>query len=432
MIVALLVLSFLLYWALFRKEKSFLVKPTLPSLVFYREYILLTMLPYVYYLNDNRWVKHYIFQNLDSNIYFYYASLFAFLFIVLFMLTYKLFQPSLESTFKRIRVQISFVKLKFFLNFLVLISFFYLMVVTFKYEAAYIGLYKFNTTELIDHRAYLSQGGGWLTLNKIAIKSWIPSINYLLFYLLFSKKVHFNQLDKFILFLSFFSGITASLWFFEKSVITFYFFGILGVYIYSGNILKKKVAIQMFIFSILLLGSMYILTYQSKIANFQYLYDIIIHRVASQSSGSVMAIHYFMSHDYLYLSGISNLLASINGSEFQSVYALIIDHYVPADKENSGAMSSFVTGDAFGLFGFIGVLISGIIVGIYYAFFEATKASDFFSVIFVGIYGIYFSHFIVASSFYSFLWPVGILFDIFPFIFIALFSIRQTGASQSR
>ena len=133
-----------------------------------------------------------------------------------------------------------------------------------------------------------------------------------------------------------------------------------------------------------------------------------------------MAVHYFDSHDFLYLSGISNSLAALVGENFQSPYSLLIDFYVPEYAETSGALSSFAVGEAYALFGLIGVFLSGIIVGLYYSFFEATKHSNFLSVIFVGVYGLFFSHFYVASSFYGFLWPVGLAYQTIPFFIIAI------------
>ena len=426
MIISLIIFSFSIYWILFRKERSILVQPTLQKLVFFREYLFLTMVPYIYYLYDDRWKSHYIFKQLNSDIYFYYAALFAFTFIVFFLLTYKFLEPALESNFKRIKLNISFVKLRFYLNAFVLIFFVYLLVVTFKYEAGFIGLFKFGVFELEAKRAFLSQGGGFLTLNKIILKSWVPILSYLYLYLFFAKKIYFRRIDKFFLYLSVFMGVAASLWFFEKSVIVFYLFGIAGIYVFSGNLLKKKYTLMFPFVFIFLAAGMYLITYQDKIVDNQYLIDILLHRTFSQSTGSVMAVDYFMQHDYFYFSGVSNLLASINGDAFQSPYGAIIDFYVPESIETSGAMSSFVVGEAFGLFGLIGVLISGVIVGIYYSFFEATKVSNFLSIIFVGLYGLYFSHFYVSSSFYSFVWPVGIVYSIFPFVLLALFSIKKT------
>jgi len=426
MIVSLIIVSFVIYGFLFGRKRSVIVQPTLQKLVFYREYLFLTMIPYVYFLYDDRWHNHYIFSQLSSAIYFYYAALFSFTFIVLFLLTYRFLEPAMESSFSRVKINISYVKLRSYLNALIFIGFVYLVVVTFIYEASFVGVFKFDTLELELKRALLSLGSGFLVFNKLIIKSWIPILSYLYLYLFFKKKIFFRRIDKFYLCLSIFMGVVASLWFFEKAVIVFYLFGIVGIYVFSGNLLKIKYVLILPFVGILLVAGMYLLTYQDKIENTQYLIDILIHRTTSQSTGSVMAIDYFMRHDFFYFSGVSNLLASLNNDVFRSPYGAIIDYYVPESAATSGAMSSFVTGEAFGLFGPIGVLISGVIVGIYYSFFEATKASDFLSIIFVGLYGIYFSHFYVASSFYSFVWPVGILYSILPFFLLALLSTKKS------
>lgn len=422
MIYLLIFISIFFYWVLFRNTQSILVKPTLQKLVFFREYLFLTMIPYLYYIYDDRYQSHYIYSQLDSDIYFKYAAIFAFIFIVFFLLTYKFLEPALSKSISKFNVPLNFSRLKKSLRFLTVFFVLYLVVVTIKNDAGLIGLMKFNLLELESKRAFLTQGSGFLTLNKIILKSWVPILSYLYLYLYWANKFRFNRVDKVFLSLSIISGVMASIWFFEKSVIVFYLFGVAGIYVYSGRLLSKKLTLLFPFAVIFLVALMYTSIYQEKIVDNQYLVDILLHRTFSQSTGSVMAIHYFSNHDYFYFSGVSNLLASISGDTFQSPYGAIIDFYVPETAEYSGAMSSFVVGEAFGLFGLFGVLLSGVIVGIYYSFLEATKHSNFLAVIFVGLYGLFFSHFYVASSFYSFLWPIGFAYSIAPFILLAIFS----------
>lgn len=424
MIFSLIAASFLLYWVLYRNTDSVFIRPTLQKLVFFREYLFLTMMPYLYYLSDNRYQKHYIFGVLDSSEYFYTAAIFAFIFIVFFLLTYYIFEPVFRASLRSINPQVSYGKLLFYLKSITLIMTVYFAAVSFKYNAGVFGLFKFSTIELEIMRAYLGGSGGFLLFNKIVIKSWIPMLSYVYFYLFFSKVVRFRIGDKFVLAVSALLGLLASVWFFEKSVVVFYLFGIVGVYVFSGGSLSKKFTVFMPLVFISFVGFMYIIIYQDKIVDSQYLLDILLHRAMSQSTGSVMAVHYFADHDFLYFSGISNFLASLSGDTFQSPYGVIIDYYVPASADTSGAMSSFVTGEAYGLFGFFGVLISGVIIGLYYSFFEAVKVSSFLSIVFIGIYGLYFSHFYISSSFYSFLWPVGLVYQIVPFLLIAILVTR--------
>lgn len=423
-IIVLIIISYVYYFALFFKNKSILVQPTLHKVVFYREYLLLTMIPYLYYLKDGKWRSHYIFTKLDSDIYFYYASIYAFTFILIFLTTIKILKPSLETTFRKIKINISLYRCRLLINTTVVLFFIYLIIVTIYFEASFIGLLKFSIVEFETKRALFTQGGGFFTFNKIIIKSWIPMLSYLYIYMYFSFKFSFNKIDRLFLIISFFMGITSSLWFFEKSVIVFYFIGIVGVYVYSGGLLNRKYSLLFPVILVGLVSLMYIIIYQDNIVDVKYLSDILLHRTFTQSTGSVMAIKYFSENEFFYLSGISNSLASLTGDEFRTPYSALIDYYVPETSKTSGALSSFVTGEAYGLFGIIGVILSGVIVGIYYSFFEATKASNFLSIVFVGLYGLYFSHFYVASSFYSFLWPIGMIYNIFPFLTIALLSYK--------
>ena len=434
MIVSFVLVSIVVYWLLFRNTESVLIRPTLQKLVFWREYLLLTMLPYLYYLYGDKYQAHYVFRNLDSNKYFFIAAFSAFVFILFFLLTYKIMEPAFRGSLKTINWKINYANLFFLLKLLSLFCAIYLLIVTIVYQAGIVGLLKYSQSELTVLRATLGQGGGFLSFNKIVIKSWIPMISYLYLYLYFSKKTLFRASDRFFMKVSVLLGIGASIWYFEKSVIFFYLFGIVGVYVFAGGRLKKIFTLLLPLVAIGLVSLMYILTYQEKILDFKWLVDILIHRITSQSTGSVMAFHYFETHDYLYLSGISNILASVSGSTFQSPYAVIIDFYVPESVETSGAMSSFVTGEAYGLFGVLGVLLSGVIVGIYYAFFEAMKVSRVLSITLVGIYGLYFSHFHIASSFYGFLWPVGLVYQALPFFVLVFFStmFRSDVSSKNR
>lgn len=249
-------------------------------------------------------------------------------------------------------------------------------------------------------------------------------LSYLFFYLYVNKGYLFTRANKVMMFLSIITGVFASVFFLEKAVLFFYLFGFLGVYVYAGGRLKKHYLSITFLLALVAIGIMYKLTYGDRIIDFSYLKDIIIHRTATQSVGSVMAFDYFSIHEFKGMSGVSNSWANIANKTFSSPYSDIIKYYVPETADTSGAMSSFVTGEAYGLFGLMGVLISGFVVAFYFAFFEASKRSSVLSILFVGVYGIYFSHPIVASSFYSFVWPVGLLYSIIPFIFLLTFCIR--------
>lgn len=425
MIFIFILMSMVVYFVLFINNKSFLIQPKLNQMVLYRDYLLFTMFPYAYYFYNDRYKEHYILKKIDSPQFIVEATYSAFIFIIFFMFTYRFFEPLFRGSLRKIKkVAISDRKILFFLkSFVILLSIFFLFV-SVKYNAGILGIISMSLTELNEQRAFLSQGSGLLILNKIVIKSWIPMLSYVYSYLWFTSKSSFRFSDRVGLIGSIILGLLASVYFFEKSSIFFYSLGIVGVYVYSGGFLKRKFTLFIPVFAVFLVSIMYILIYQDRIVNNKYLIDIVIHRITSQSVGSVMAFHYFKFHDYFYLSGISNFLASLQNEGFQSVYSAIIDYYIPETAEISGAMSSFATGDAYGLFGYLGVLMSGFIVGVYYSFFEAMKVSRFMSISFIGIYGLFFGYAYVATSFYSLLWPVGIVYSSAPFVLIALLSMN--------
>ncbi|QLJ07986.1 O-antigen polymerase [Pseudoalteromonas sp. JSTW] len=416
-----IVISFLVCKIIFYKSESFFVKPDIFRLTFYRDFLLLTMIPYLYYIYDGRYKDHYILGQLNNDSYFNIAALFAFVFIVIFLLTCKLLTPLFSVGVSKFNYKINYGRAFFTLNSLILISSLYFIFVSIRFDGGLIGLLKFSTSKLEVLRSNYTHGGGFFTFNKLVLKSWIPMLSYLSFYLYINRRAEYKSIDVVFHWVSLVLGVLCSIWFFEKSVLFFYFFGLIGIYIFSGGKLTKKITLFTPVLAFFLVSIMYILVNQDKIVNNQYLFDIILHRTSTQATGSVMAVHYFETHEFLYLSGISNSLAALVGETFQSPYARLIDYYVPEYAETSGALSSFAVGEAYGLFGIYGVIISGFVVGIYYSFFESIRESDFFSVTFIGVYGLFYSHFYVASSFYSFLWPVGLVYQVFPFFLIGLF-----------
>lgn len=420
MLIILISLSLLAYWLLNRGTPSIFKRPNLQKLVFFRDYLFLTMIPYVYQLSNNRYKHHYIFGQLDTPTYFDVAGIFAFIFILMFMLTYRIFQPALTVSLRVVNIPLNYRRLLLYLKAITLLAFLCFIFVSIKYDGGVVGLLKYSQIDLIVMRSNLSYGTGFLLFNKLAVKSWIPMIAYLMLYLHFSMVVQFKLSDKLCLIGVVLLGLFSSLWLFEKSAVVFYIIGIAGIYVFSGRPLRYSTSVLLPVVSVILVGLMYLIIYKDRIQDFSYLFDILVHRMTSQAAGSVMAIHYYDTHDFFYLSGISNTLASVSGNIFQTPYAAMVDFYVPAAIDTSGAMSSFAVGEAYGLFGPIGVLLSGFIVGAYYSFFEAIRSSRFLSVVFVGVYGLFFSHFYAASSFHGFLWPVGLGLQVVPFFFLSL------------
>lgn len=406
-------------------SESVLVNPTIEKMSFYRDYLFLTILPYIYYVNDNKYQDHYILNHLDSNAYFVYAGINASVFMMLFLLVYRVISPPMARSFSKMTGTFSIYTYTYLLMTLLPIFVAYFIYISIQYKAGVWGLINGNMAEINEGRHILSRGTGILALNKIFVQSWIPILAYTLFYINLKYKI-----SRLMVLFSFVLGCLASVYFFEKSTLFFFLLGYVAVYLYAGNKISVATIAVTFLIAIAVVSLMYVVTYGDRISGIDYLLEIIIHRTATQSVGSVMALHYFYSHDYFYFSGVSNLLASITGGSFQSVYSALIAYYDPENADISGALSSFAAGDAYGLFGYLGIILGGIVVGVFYAFLESSKYSKNLSLLFVGVYGVYYSHFYIASSFYGFLWPIGLLYDMAPFLLIFVVS-KIRGATLS-
>lgn len=425
LILLLLGTSFLVYQVSELNRPSVVVRPTLANLVFYRDYLALTMIPYAYYIWGDRYKEHYILGQLDGDKYFIYAAISAFVFIIVFYFTYRILFPVFRGLVSQVRIGCSFQRLRFSLRLGASIFFVVAISVSYHFGASVFSFIQgqdYVSAALLRHQ--LSHGGGVLAFNKIFMKSWVPMLSYLFVYAYFAKLYEFRFIDKLAMMLSFIAGLFAALFFLEKSVLFFYLFGFVGIYVYSGGVLRLRTMLILFLLALTIVSILYLLTYGEKVTGASYLRDIIVHRTMTQSAGSVMAFDYFSKFDFKGLSGISRVLANMVGESFSSPYSDIIKYYVPENADTSGAMSSFVTGEAYGLFGVVGVIISGAVIAVWYSFLEATKYSKAMAVIFVGAYGVYFSHPFVASSFFGFVWPVGFLYSLIPFVVLILFCAK--------
>ena len=408
------------YWVLYHRGDSFLTYPSVDKLIFFRDYLALAALPYVYYSILNSPNQHYILENLRDPTSFSFAAVSSLVCIVGFMFTYRLVLPGLKAGIASFTVGISFRIMRQQCAIFSIFSFVYVVVYSIANSAGVYGLFILTAPQIVEQRALLSQSGGFYVLAKIALKYWIPSLSYLYFYLILkdSRRLHWANMATFAL--AAISGFLASIMYFEKSGAFFYIFGFMGIWIYSGRKVLVHYMILVPVLALSLVAASYFVIYKDKATTFGYIVEIVEHRLMSQGVGSVMAFDYFYDRNFLGVSGISNLMASMSNADFKSTYGLLIDYYVPETENVSGAMSSFAAGDAYGLFGWFGVTISGLVIGLFFAFLTATSASRFLSAVFCGAFGVYYSHFFVASSFYGFLWPIGLIYAFAPFALMAV------------
>ena len=421
-----IILCCFLYLIIKPTKKSFFLQPTIPGVVFYRDVLFLTLIPYLYYTHNGKYQNHYIFSLLDSDKYFYLSALFVTAFFFFFLSSYKIFYSFFAQKIRNINLNISVKKVLFYIRLFCVILVLYFIFASFYLQGGIISLATLAPLEMIQRRAELTQTSGWLSINKLIIKYWISSAFFLLLFIRITSKDMMTKFDHWLFVIMFIVSVGSSIFFLEKAPLFFFFFGIFGIYSFAGQEISKKSWLFVLFIGCAVVSIMYLVTYQDRIIDFQYLVDILVHRTFSQATGSVMALHYFDFHEHLHVTGISGILSEVAGSEFKSVYGTIIDYYVPETSLTSGAMSSFVSGDAYGLFGIYGVLVSGIVIAIYVSFLEACRGSKAFSFAFAGMYGIFFSQFLISSSFYGFIWPIGFILQNLPLVLIALLSLKYS------
>jgi hypothetical protein len=263
---------------------------------------------------------------------------------------------------------------------------------------------------------------------KILRHSWIPCTFYCWVYIYHSRQKY--KLEKklfiklrFYVGVSLLLGIIASIWAIEKSLVASFLLGWLGIYLLASNkkLNLKLLSLTIFVFVVTIFGFYYFLA--SDVQNLDSIFEVIVNRFFAQAAGVAYAFFAFPEiFEFKYISGISNFLASVAGEKFSSPYADLIKHADPVHAEISGAMSSFVAGEAYGLFGWFGVFLGPFFVAFWYGLFDVGSRNNNTAGIFVGHYGLFFGNAFMASSFYSFLWPVGFGYAMFPFVILYLLS----------
>lgn len=422
-------LPFFVFWFLHVRSIQGLKRPDILTKSFFFDYGLMTAIPFCYMLYGDNYTAHYLLSQISNPDYIKIAAYSAAYFIIVFIFFYRIFMIFFKRTFQKDRTYVPINIYMFFLKCFTLVAFISFFALMLHFNSGVLSLFsQGNSAEIAARRAQLSQGRGiLLSSTRVLVKSWVPGIAYLWFFLYLTHKRSFKTNDFIFLYSALFVGILASIWYLEKAVIFFYVFGFMGIWVYSGRCLKFRGLGYMTVLAVILIYCMYALTGFRQFVDFKAFKAIFLHRMTSQVAGAPLAFDLYSNvFGFRYLGGISRLLAELQGVSFQSVYGFVIDYYDPQNADVSGAVSSFVTGEAYGLFGIIGVIISPVVVSIYYSLFEASKFSSALSLIFVPMYGIFYSHFMLASSFYPFLWPVGFVYFLLPFLLLFLVSLAYS------
>ncbi|WP_156459738.1 MULTISPECIES: hypothetical protein [unclassified Mesorhizobium] len=407
---------------LMHRRSISLKNPDLLQVVFFRDYILLCSFGYMYFSDMNRRLDHNILKDLISEDSLYNASMAAFIFIIIFMIFYKIFLMANKALFRNVEWRINLTRFKKLLALVTVISCAAMVYYMFYLGSGVVAIFSgFVADDGNQIRASLNQGNRFFQATKILATVWVPMLSFSWFWLFLNRKESVSGIYRLIAILSIILALFASMWALEKSKMVFYILGLIGVWIYSGRPIKVIYWIIFIGISLFLISVAYILTYGDRIGDSSYLFDILEHRIMSQSVGSILAFDlYPHTLPFKGLAGISNSLAAIVGERFSSPYADIIDYMVPENTDISGAMSSFAAGEAYALFGFGGVIVAPIVTAFYFGSLEATKGARDSGVFWAPLYALFFSNPYLASTVYSFFWPIGFFFAMAPFLAIAL------------
>ncbi|MDH0967792.1 oligosaccharide repeat unit polymerase [Acinetobacter johnsonii] len=396
-------------------------KINLLSISIYRDFGVLTALALAFWIDSSMANEHYIMSQIpkDSMKLALYAS-FLFMFFFLF---YGYF---LNIGFNSIRNKMPKANESFFEKLTILwlfILIFFVGIMYFKNPPVLTQIFQGATA--MDISVARSEVGG-NAFFKIIRNTWVPLTSYtLLYFYLKNKKI-------FIFFvLSVLLAVICSVWSGAKASLASLILGYLGVYIIAKENLKfnsfKVLAYVIFFFMFILF--MYYITTLNNGTTFSNILITATYRFFVQAAGVSYAFYMYPTFfDFKYFSGISNFISGLSSTKFSSVYGDLIDYAAPEFADISGALSSFAAGDAYGLFGWWGILIGPFFAAFFYYMFYCFSVQGNAKILFIGMYGLYFGNAFLASSFYSFIWPVGLFISIAPFLLFYIIScISKTG-----
>lgn len=393
------------------------------NIVLYRDFLIFTIVSSLYWLSYDRFKNHYVMQALSAE-HIYYALMASTIFMFLFYMSiypWRLVLNSVANKMPKINTYKYIFALKIWTWIILLLLF-----INYKIDPPpFAGLFQdLSALEL----SALRHEGSQNAVFKILRHSWIPCTFYCWVYIYHSRQKYKLEQKLFIKLrfyvgISLLLGIIASIWAIEKSLVASFLLGWLGIYLLASNkkLNLKLLSLTIFVFVVTIFGFYYFLA--SDVRNLESIFEVIVNRFFAQAAGVAYAFFAFPDiFEFKYISGISNFLASVTGEKFSSPYADLIKHADPVHAEISGAMSSFVAGEAYGLFGWFGVFLGPFFVAFWYGLFDVGSRNNNTVGIFVGHYGLFFGNAFMASSFYSFLWPVGFGYAMFPFVILYLLS----------
>lgn len=422
-IISILMVIFLLITLKFSlKIPSALGNINLISLVVYRDFGVLTALALAFWITSPMTKEHYVMgqipiENLKIALYASFAFMVMFIFYGYF---FKHIFRKLSFKMPKANNDLFIGLMKIWLVIIVILIF----LMYFINPPVLMKLFEGATA--LDISIARSEVGGNIFFQLLR-NSWVPLTSYTFLYLFLKN----HKIRKWLV-LSIVCAIVCALWSGAKATLASLMLGYLGVYIISKENLKLsnfKIIFLAFIFiSFILL--MYYLTTLNSNTTFDNIITTAKFRFFGQAAGVGYSFYMYPTFfDHKYFTGISTYLAGISGSQFSSVYGDLIDYAVPDFADISGAMSSFAAGDAYGLFGWWGILIGPAFAAFFYFLFYYLSLAGNARILFIGMYGLYFGNAYLASSFYSFVWPVGMLLSISP---VLIFYTIASSSSEKK
>lgn len=421
LIAIIMILILLILLKLTTKVPIQLGRVNLISIIIYRDFGILTAIALSFWITSPTTNQHYVMSQIpiESMKIALYASFVFMLFMLFYGYFFKVAFSSLSLKMPRVNESYFLGLIKIWLSFLFVI----IVVMYFKNPPVLTKLFEGATA--LDISIARSEVGG-NSFFKIVRNTWVPVTSYTIFYF-YSK----NKKLLYWLLLSIVLAVICSVWSGAKSTLASLMLGYLGVYIISREnirISNIKVFIYIFIFSVFIIFMYYITTLNTN-SSLDVILTTAKNRFFGQAGGVGYAFYIYPTFmDHKYFTGISSFLSSLSATQFSSVYGDLIDYAVPEFADISGAMSSFAAGDAYGLFGWWGIIIGPLFVAFFYYLFYYMSIRGNARVLFIGMYGLYFGNAYLASSFYSFVWPVGMVLSISPMlVFYFLSSIKHQG-----
>ncbi len=202
------------------------------------------------------------------------------------------------------------------------------------------------------------------------------ALGQILAYYAYSLKLHYQaSLSLKILFwISLVIAILALTVNLEKGPIVIFFFSLLVIRFFHGR--RSSPMAQGFAF--LLIGSLLVGTYLVTLGTdlpVAYFVEEITGRIlVAQVAGVFMTLSIFpVEHDFVLFSGIGILSDAFGGSQSAGSPRMVMEHFRPNEVAAglAGYKSSYFIAEAYGNFGFIGVLLSPFIVGAITSFYFA-------------------------------------------------------------